>query len=255
MKKIISIVLFSLILFSSSVYSQGLNESRVRFGLSVTPSFAWLMKVQPEQYLSSDGLRFNFSAGLNIDIPFLTKNTSILTGANILYCGGTLKADKDKGFLDKFNADFAQDLPSKTAVSVTDTTKAFSASEKMKLQYIEIPFMLKMKTPEIGALTYFLEIGLGTAINIGAKGDFSFDNVTVNPDIKTTDRNIYKDIAILRESLLVGLGVEYNMIGTTSLIFTANFNNGFIDIFKNDISNKPVTIKNNLISVSIGVLF
>ncbi|MDP4266554.1 MAG: outer membrane beta-barrel protein [Bacteroidota bacterium] len=249
MKKILGIAFLVIFVFNNS-FSQRIIEQKVRVGLSVSPAIAWFTKVDggSNESYSNDGARLNFGAGLNIDIPFLTKHISILTGVNIDYCGGKIQSQNSQAFINTFKDAY------KNIYQGLDTAKpnTFNVLSKYKFQYIEIPFMLKMKTPEIGAFTYFLQAGLGTSINIGAKADFEFTNITnAHETYNISDKSVSDHILFLRESLLVGAGFEFSIASGTSLIFTANFNNGFI----NSLRKTDLIQKSNLVSISAGVLF
>ena len=52
--------------------------------------------------------------------------------------------------------------------------------------------MVKMKTPEIGNFTFFVQIGLGTSFNIGSKADFEFSGsgIYVPPTVKIIDKDM-----------------------------------------------------------------
>ncbi|MCG8307024.1 MAG: hypothetical protein MI975_06490, partial [Cytophagales bacterium] len=60
-----------------------------------------------------------------------------------------------------------------------------------------------------------------------------------------------------RASLIIGLGMEYKMNGTTTLITGINFNNGITDVLKsqNNLTNLLNKSINNYLEFYIGVLF
>jgi len=160
---------------------------------------------------------------------------------------------------------------------------------------LEIPLTLKLRTNEIGYMTYWAQFGLGLGFNIGAKGDddveFRKEKVFVvddpnTPDVNETsvrwedsdiksrldvDVDIKDDIGLFRTSLIVAAGMEYNLSGNASVIAGITFNNGFSNILKgngastDDAANptftngNPDTFRlkaiNNMLMLNVGVLF
>jgi hypothetical protein len=53
-----------------------------------------------------------------------------------------------------------------------------STSSNYTLQYIEIPITMKLKTNEIGSLTYYVQIGVEPGWNLSAKGSFEGNTQT-----------------------------------------------------------------------------
>jgi len=221
MKKIttISFLLFVFILSSSAQ-----NEKFFRFGLHGSPSIAWL---KPETKSSeSNGVRLGFGYGLITEFS-LADNYSLATGVESVYSGGKLQ-----------NVD----------------TAGMKTSGTYKVQYIEIPIALKMKTNEINYITYFAKFGGGVNMRIKSIGDFSYRDSSGNsvvgfPD--ETDMDIKSDIRLFRISFLIGVGIEYSLGGSTSALLGINFNNGLTDIF----SDKDIKAKNNFVTLNLGVVF
>ncbi len=170
----------------------------------------------------------------------LSDNYALATGFDIAYCGGKLK------------------YPSSQSINDTNLTAYGVLHRKYGCKYIEIPLALKMKTKEIGYITYFGEFGIGTGFNLNAKANDEFIITGVAGSITNDGKDVKEDVSFFRESLILSLGIEYSLGGSTSLILGATFNNGFTDILtgKNaiDTSIKEKAISNYL-EINVGVIF
>src|SRR6185436_15972364 len=101
------------------------------------------------------------------------------------------------------------------------------------LQYVELPLTLKLKTNEIGYMTYFLQVGVAPGVNIRSRADVT---TTTQIDgkqpttVKETGIDIKDNINNINLSMVISAGVEYNLSGNTNLLLALTFNNGFLDI-------------------------
>jgi len=283
MKKLLTIIAMALIISSS--FAQGAQENELknfRFGLKVSPSVNWY---KPEgKIMAGNGAGVKFGGGLILEFR-LAKVISIQTGVQIDLDGGKIKyqngGPNDPGSNTvSYYYNIADDKIAKQG-SVDPTTSNghthYQLNErKFKTTYITIPFTLKMKTKEIGTLTYYGQIGVNNSFRWKATAD---DNVTVINDITNTlgatdsksKIDITKDVNVYTASLNFGLGAEMNLSGTTSLTFGLNYNLGFTNVVKSDsyyltkrtndsagvgtLSKMPQTIKTNAVILTMGVLF
>ena len=236
MKK--SIILIVAFIFIINVNYAQKEESKFRFGLKATPTFAWL---KPDNKIyEKDGSGLGFAWGAMGEF-YIASNYAITTGFNITYTGGSLKYSHKQGLTD-------------TSTVLYEGT----LSRKYTMKYIEIPLVLKMKTKEIGYFSYYGLFGIGSSFNLSAKAkdDFSSPNLA-GGQLTTDDIDIKKDVSFFRESLIIGLGIEYSLGETTSLIGGITFNNGFTDILKgkNTTDNSDENAISNYIELNIGILF
>ena len=208
MKRILVIALL-LIAYTSA------DAQKVKLGLFAAPGFAW---IKPDtEGLEGDGSKVAFSYGILFDYNF-TDNYALSSGIEVAYKGGKI-----------INRD--------TSTTLTGEITTF------KLQYIELPITLKMKTNEIGYLTYFGRFGFVPAYNLKADGELDVSGTVTEVDLEDA-------INKFNLSLLIGAGVEYSLSGETSLIASINFENGFLDAFDGGAKGYA-----NVISLNIGVLF
>ena len=232
MKKISLIILLIAFLGSSYAYSQ---QKPFVFGFKGGATMGW-MNPDSKGY-ESDGLKMGYTWGFIADF-FLMENYGIATGFDVLSLNGGLT------------------MPA----SIThDEEKVNGAlNRKYRLKYIQIPLTFKMRTKELGKFRIFGQIGLGTNFLIGAKANDEFtpdsgEAVTTNDDV-----DIYDDITFMRESLILGAGLEFKLGGSTRLMAGISFNNGFMDILKGKNTYDP-TINNNakanFLAFEVGIVF
>ena len=220
MKKILFLIIIALI-STNVVFSQKANDKKFRFGLEISPAVGW-MKTDNKNY-STSGVNFAYAYGLMTDFNF-SSNYAFATGIEVNNNGGLLSYTKDLVYnTDKFN--------------VTSTN--------YKLRYLNIPLSLKLRTNEIGTITYYGQFGvdLGIKIKALANEDGIADGSTTTSTL--TDVNVSKDVEFARLALNIGLGLEMNLVGSTSFIIGINYNNGFTNVLK---SNSNLLLSGNVAS-------
>ncbi|MBK6988834.1 MAG: PorT family protein [Bacteroidia bacterium] len=233
MKKLTIIVLFILTAFGSKAQS----DEGLHFGLKITPSIAWLRTDSKE--VETNGTKFGFCYGLITEFNF-AEHYAFATGLDVTYRGGNLKSS------------FTVNDGTTSTVTVTESSST--------LQYIEIPISLKLKTNEIGSLTYFLQAGVAPGFNIRARADIKSNSETTTlatgdkvngPTFEANDEDIQENTNNLNFSMLIGGGIEYTLSGSTVLLVGLQFNNGLLDIS----DEEDIKANSNLLGLSIGILF
>jgi opacity protein-like surface antigen len=219
-------------------------QAQVKIGLRGAPQLTWSNTDNKSTF--TNGTRVNAAYGLMLDYYF-TDNYGIGTEFCINSYGTNLNLNKDK------------------FTSITHGNNSYVSTESLKydyrLRYIQVPVMLKMRTKEIGYLRYYAEFGFAAGILISSKADvnmarFSLDNVNINnPDeedkfqIETTR---YSDkVKSLKASMLVGVGVQYNIFGNSLLVAGLRYNNGLTSFTDDDRWKTSL----NDIALNIGILF
>ncbi|RZL15034.1 MAG: PorT family protein [Pedobacter sp.] len=214
-------ILFSLagLFFILTAKAQnGNSEYGFRLGLTAHPTFGWVKAEGGESGSASMG----FSYGVIGDFNF-AENYSFSTGLTLTTINGRVTYP----ILDK-NA----------PISVL----AVPADLKYKIQYIELPLTLKLKTSGENVLRGYGQFGLSGGIRISAKErDYQAD----------TERNAGSLISLFRAGLVVGAGAEYAVSKSTSLLIGLSYNNGFTSISRNDDQD----IRNHYISLNLGIFF
>lgn len=197
------------------------DASQVRLGLTAHPTFGFL-KVENGK---GNGLSTGFSYGLMSDFEF-AENYSFATGLTVTTING-------KGTI----------LNYQPYHSVSATNAEYDV--KFKMQYLQIPLSVKLKTDEKDNMKWYGQFGLTTDFRIGAKQDVDRGNTTLVDDIKATDNTKF-----FRAGMIIGGGVEYRLSGKTSLLGGLTYNNGLTNMAKNN-----QTIKNHYVALNIGVFF
>lgn len=230
MKKHLLILAMSL-LIGSTVFAQ---EKAFQFGFKIAPSMSWL-KPTTTDYVN-EGVKIGFNWGFVGDI-YLMENYSVQTGFNVLYVNGS------------YSYPDLQTVENLDREGVTE--------RDIRLKYIQIPAILRMRTNENNRLSFYAEAGLGIAFKTGAKADDYFRANEGNFTKMEEDQNVSKQYSLTRESLILGGGVFYNLGGSTRLFGGLRFDNNFIDILKNQNAVNTDVKKNgiaNFVELNVGVL-
>jgi len=230
MKKIVCSIAFI------CVFSGFLQAQQFRFGLTASPVFNWY-SIDGDLY-SSDGLRFGFQYGILFDQTIGNiERYAFATGLIINMGSG--------------------------GIAYYDDTTTISTTFTNRVQYIEIPLTIKLRTNEVNYVTYYGLFGLTPGITIKARGDIQFD-----PDLfgtSETDIDLRNDNDFnykyqpVNVSLTIGAGMEYAMTENTALTGGLFFQNGFTNVINDDDSGVTGSDDNNTrlkqFGVRLGVLF
>ena len=233
MKRLIAIIVILLIVALGDIKAQ---YKPFIFGFEISPNIGW-MKPDHADY-ENNGARMGFSWGF-ISEFFLMENYAIVTGFDVAYANSRLSYPH-------------------TYFNETDSIDIKGTLERSyHLKYIEIPLVLKMKTREFGKVRFFGKVGLGTSFIIGAKADEKF-TADGNEGYEKEKLDIKDQVRSNRESLILGVGMEYIIEGSTAIFVGINFDNGFTDVLKDQNTTNPeITHQaiNNFIELSVGVVF
>jgi hypothetical protein len=279
MKKLLTITLVAL--FAGSASAQENELKNFRFGLKVTPSVNWL---KPEgKIIGKNGAVVKFGGGLITEFR-LAKVASIQTGIQIDLDGGRVKYNNGgyntpgANTVSYYYSNPDDNIVEYTSVSPSDSTGTYTHYQlnerTYKMTYITIPLMLKLKTKEIGTMTYFGQFGINSSFRWKAKAN---DELTVLKGTATgateskSNIDITKDVSFYTAALNFGAGAEMNLSGSTSLLIGLNYNLGFTNAVKNNsdylqkrtnttsttatFGPMPQSLKSNAIVLTVGVLF
>jgi hypothetical protein len=211
------------------------KERNIHIALIATPGIYWLSSTAPA---SNHGAKFGFGYGANIEFG-LTETIYFITGLEVNAAGANYKS--------------TDSVASMKSGRVFNT---YTGNEN--IQYLKIPLFFKMKTKEIGMLKYFGQIGLGSGIAISNR--MSWTNSATGTALASSGTNEKTaDLNLIRESLLIGAGMEYNLSGSTSLVGSIMFDNGFTPVLPgNGITpsgNPNPVLYSKGITLTIGILF
>ncbi len=252
MKKIITILLITMCFVGQSI-AQKADISNVRLGIQTTPTTTWMST--NDNQIEGDGTKLGFNLGFMAEFNF-AENYSFATGASILFNqGGGLKYGYDGDFLPRAAADRL--LSSNGDIQFDSISSGSTIS--YGVQYIEIPFSIRLRTNEFGYLRYFAELPIFTiAVKTNAVADIVGNTLGNNP----VDEAISSDISPVTLKWGLGGGVEYSISPDLSLIGGVFYTGTLLDVVRNkDTEIFPSGLeedsKANIqsLSIRIGILF
>jgi len=294
MKKLV-VLLLTIALAQNSFGQVSVTEDNdiknFRFGLQVGTSFDWL-NIDKEKKFEKGGAGIGFDWGLQMEFK-LNKTLSVLTGLSLKSNTFKLNYEGASSFDSTFY--FLSDdefVKFDTASFSSNSDKLYLLkNRKIKANYINIPIALKMKTNEIGYLTYYGQFGVNLGIltkarafditesqdvtMIPAHGDTLIAyQFTKNDDKENEKIDLTNTVSKIRLGLLVGGGAEYNFSGNTSAFLTIQYNHYFTGALSTEKNEdylrtynretkiaedqwKPVAAKvlPGSISITLGILF
>lgn len=256
MKKVF-VVILSLV-FISSTFAQG--EKDIRFGLSAAPSLNWYKPENVQKY-DSRGAGLGFGWGLDVEFK-ITDIATFATGLKINYDRGGIN------FKDSVGYELNKDSELIAGGDVNSSDFYLLTSRNYRVNYITLPFMVKMHTTEIGYMTYFGQFGLISSIKTKALANDvikSYNRATNVAKTETAKNNldINNDVSLFRFQLSIGGGAEYNLSGSTSIVFGLNYNLGFSNVLRKNsrhiVDMSGTAIRQNAsahnIALTVGILF
>lgn len=207
-----------------------------RFGLRLDPSINWF-KVDNEKKFESAGASVGFGWGLHTEIK-LSENASWTNAIGLFYDKGkinyfpsaTTTADSVYYLLngDDELVEFPTDSTSGALTTGTNIYKLGTRS--YTVNYAHLQSCIKMKTKEIGMITYFGQFGLNLGIKTKARAndENALLGTTGSWTASTSEKiDITKDAAFMKLGINIGFGMEFNISGTTSAFACLSYNHGF----------------------------
>ncbi len=235
---------------------------KTRFGLFLAPNSSWM---KPTSSKSNDGLYdvsssggiIGFTWGLMVD-HFFAENYGIATGIQLNTTGGNMTAT------------YADPIPTGNA----GINLVKSANIDYRLQYLEVPFGLKLMSDNLsGGVRIFGNVGVTAAINISKKGNYEITytdtvsgNGTISDVVLTGDNEKLRGglaITPILFQMNLGGGIEYQATDKMSIYVGLFFNNGFApDVtspkelnldFEGNFSDGNIRLNN--LALKLGIFF
>jgi hypothetical protein len=190
-----------------------------RFGVFLAPTVSWMKPTNSKSNdgmhrVYNDGSKVGFTWGLMADY-YISYNYAIETGFQLNNGGGLISTEHVTNL-----------IPS-TGAYISSTNYDYS------LQYLEVPFNLKLVSDPIGGgLTLFGQLGVSGGINLSKKATYSVTYVDDSDNAVTLSgekERIEGSLAVspILFSLNVGGGLEYPVSERLSFYLGLFFNNGF----------------------------
>lgn len=231
-----------------------------RFGLKATGALTWY-KPDNKKLFESNGVTAKGGYGLMMEFR-LNKVAVIGTGLQVDYDGGKMNMlDTTYYFINKDS-----EIISRGDTANQQYTRLRLGTRQYNTTYLTIPLTLKLKTNEIGYLTYYGQFGINASFRL--KSRVNDETYVGNLKSEQTDLENTKDMSLFKFALNIGGGAEWNLSGSTSVVFGINWYNGFSNVVKkesdylfryNSTSSQFEDTKQNFrasaIALSVGVLF
>ena len=235
----------TILVFGMLITQLSFAQGEFRFGLKGSSNFGWVGGTSKN--IVNDGTTVAFGYGIMGDYYF-KPNYGI--SAEI-----TLSNIKSK---------FKVTEPLAFNSAMSDTVN--DLRYEYNIQYLDIPLTMKIRTKEIGDMTYFGQFGVSMGFALNAKTSIVSTGLPKSiSDQEPTEyrvngaegdaftvNNFDDKVFLFRLPLIIGGGVEYKMAGSTSLQIGVRIANAFTDMFVKD---KTAIAKNNYVALSVGVLF
>ena len=210
------LLLFAILLAPLLVSAQYSEENKTQLGFTTSPTFGWITVTSGQTpTIEPDGMRTGFTYGVLADIPF-SENYYFSTALTV----STLNAK---------------------------AIEPGGGKSIYKLQYLEMPLTLKLKTKEMENRRFYGQFGLNTGVNIGSKRDIIYTNSSLQNE---KNEEIGDLINSFRAGLILGGGAEWKVAENMSVLTGLSFSNGFSDIFDGE-----AKAKNSYIALNLGVFF
>lgn len=195
--------------------SSSVDSKKFRFGVFLAPTIAWM---RPTTDITDDkqfkpennGSKVGFNYGLMAEYQF-QDNYAIVTGLQINMAGGKI-------------------LTNYAGTETSNVVK--SADYNYRLNYLEIPLGLKLRTDPISGFRFFGQLGITTGVNIAKKAGYDvtyLDEAGTEKSISGTNEKIKGTLAIapVMFTMNIGGGAEYLINDKLAAYFGLFFNNGF----------------------------
>ncbi len=205
-----------------------------RCGMYGTLGPSW-MKPDMKDW-KNEGMRFGYGFGFMAEFA-VAPNLVIASGFDVMYGSGKMKLSDTLFSYDNM------------------TDKLSNINSIYKIQYLQIPITLKMRTNEINYFRYYMRVGGSLGLRIGTKYTEEISAQDNSFIFRTYDNEKANNrISLFRATFDIGAGIEYSLGGTTALLGEIYFNNGLTNSLKEYKNIKYKSILNYLM-FKIGILF
>lgn len=272
MKKLVFTV-FVIAFGLSSVTAQ--DDKKVKMGITVSPSMNWLTPDNAKK-MAKDGSVIKMGIGLAVDFR-LTDVIWFSTGLEYTGAGGKISYSPDTAYYyykdDAIQSVTPADAMSGSSAANTDPkmNQYHLLKRNYKAGFLHIPIAFKLKTKELGGITYFGDIGGDLMIKTSAKG---VDHVKYTPIGQSTTKEedvtnkLSNEVNPFSAAAHVGGGLEFRLSGSTAITASVQYRHGIMNFTNKDTYNllryswgtTPVTeypngTKLRQIVLTVGIMF
>lgn len=244
------------------------TRKKFKIGFNLSPAIDFFQA--STEGVDLDKVKLKFGYGMMAEYAF-TNNYALAFGLEHKMAGSSLDfgGDVDVRYLDQ-----------------SDKAEYRLLTRTHRFDYVNIPITLKLMTNEIGYFTYFGQFGVDLSVLVSSQakdirqtvGDTSTVPNVVSEVFgsagETDFIGRYNQTMFMNVKLRIGAGFEWNFSGNTSLVVSASYHNGFIDLMR-DANNekvrddeglysydenrdkKPFELSANLhhVALNVGILF
>ncbi len=220
MKRIISFIVF--ILIGAAGFAQG----PFQLSFTASPSVNWMSPEGKEVQNNKSKIGYEF--GVKGDFYFDQEmRYAFSTGLLVSQTGGELTYNVDGETFSFGGLGFDS-----------------GTSIRYRLQYIEIPYALKMRTKQFYRWNYWGLFGLSSSINISAKGESS--------DKQLDKTDIGNEVKLFNTALNIGIGGEYDLGERNALVLGLIYKDGLMDVTKSSLGGKTTV---NSLTFKLSLVF
>lgn len=229
-------------------------DKKFRFGIRATPQPTWFKSDNVNS--KAAGANFGFGFGLIMEFK-LSKIVHFSTGIGGDFEGGYINYRNEADF----NVNAVLNNEGQYVVikdgNISDeikfangNTQVIMKDRQFKSTFVTIPIMLKMMTEEYGGARYFAMFGGELGIRAGLKANDSYISgikstvsgtttttaFVPDADLSISKIDISKDGSLvpMRLGMNLGLGTEYRLGGSTSLLFSLNYFQSFTNLMQKE---------------------
>lgn len=236
------------------------QETQFSLGFMANPNIGWVsaedLDFDDGVDVASSGARLGFSYGVVGEVH-LTPNYHAVIGIGHVFSGGKFSG---------VNTSSDQLVPN----SADETVYSGVDYDPVKLQYIHIPVLLRLKTNEIGYIRYFGNIGFAFDFGLNGKTNVklsgteyildSDDEPTIAPFVnREPSSDLAFNSSFLNPFLVVGVGGQYSLGGNSRVHVGLDYNGGLSNIISNseveayDGIFEQSRFKNSYVSLNLGI--
>lgn len=221
-----TVILSFLILLSFSVWSQNF-----RLGFQASPQLMWMNSTNNN--IQREGVTLGIKYGLEADI----------------YLAGFPRYSLNTGlFVSHQSFSAIYNVPE--SFSINESTFDEQTELNFKMNYIEIPLIIKLKSDQFYRMRFYGQFGLSNLLNIGASAtssDSGFSGENINESVSNRTIHMYN------LCMVIGGGAEYDLGGNTAINLGIQYSNGLTDV--TNISNLSEKTVLNSLRLVLGIMF
>ena len=211
--------------------------AQVEIGLKVSPSITYLRTDSPTATsFQNESSKLSIGGGIFVDY-FFGENYAFDTGIFLTGKGGTIS------YIER------------TSVGVAGT--ATRVTQKLAVQYLEIPATIKLFTNEIApnARLYF-QVGGSVAFPLSTR--INGDKYFTDPYNNNAQSDASDHVFAVDANLIGGLGLEYQLGRSTKVLTGLSYHHGLVNLdryFEKNRGFSDVSIKNSVFALDLGLKF